>query len=38
VQRRQAWQQAALLLIEAAERGGSIEDATRQVVLALTLD
>jgi hypothetical protein len=38
VQRRQAWQHAALLLIEAAERGGSFKEATRQVVLALTLD
>jgi hypothetical protein len=38
VQRRQAWQRATELLIEAADYNGSIEAATEQLRLALFLD
>jgi hypothetical protein len=35
---RRAWQHVAELLLEAAERGGSVEPVRRQVMLALLLD
>ena len=36
--RRRAWQQAAALLLEAAERNGSLDAVRRQVIRALLLD
>jgi len=37
-QSRQAWRRAAELLLDAAERNGSVADVRRQVMLALILD
>jgi hypothetical protein len=37
-QQREAWQRAALLLMEAAEDAGRIEEATRQIEFALFLE
>jgi hypothetical protein len=38
IQQRQSWQRAAELMIAAAEKGERLEDATRQIELALFLE